>query len=70
MQQIILKKEIDKTKLDALLVFLKSWNIEVELKTSPVISKKQSAFSLAAGIWKDYNIDGNELRTKAWTRNK
>jgi hypothetical protein len=70
MQQLILKKDIDQSKMDALLYFLKSWDIEAELKTSPVAAKKKSDFSLSAGIWKDYNIDADELRTQAWNRNK
>ena len=56
--------------MDALLHFLKSWNIEAELKTSPIVAKKKSAFSLSVGMWKDYNIDANELRTQTWKRNK
>jgi hypothetical protein len=70
MQHLILKKDIEQNKMDALLYFLKSWNIEAELKSSPVITKKKSTFSLSAGIWKDYNIDANKLRTQAWNRNK
>lgn len=70
MQQLILKKKIEKTKMEALLNFLKSWNIEAELKTSPVINKKKSGFSLSVGIWKDYNIDANEIGQKAWKRSK
>lgn len=70
MQQLILKKDIEQTKMDALLNFLKSWDIEAELKTSPIIAKKKSDFSLSAGIWKDYNIGAKELRKQAWERNK
>lgn len=70
MQQIILKKDIDKAKIDALLNFLKTWNIEAELKTSSIKAKEESEFSLSTGLWKDYNIDANELRSKAWNRNK
>ncbi len=70
MQHLILKKDIEQSKMDALLHFLKSWDIEAELKTSPVVAKKKSDFSLSAGIWKDYNIDADELRTQAWNRNK
>lgn len=70
MQQLILKKDIEQTKMDALLYFLKSWNIEAELITSPIVAKKKTGFSLSAGIWKDYNIDANELRAQAWNRNK
>ncbi len=70
MQQLILKKDIEQSKMEALLNFLKSWNIDAELKTSSITTKKKSSFSLAAGIWKDYNIDANKLRTQAWNRNK
>ena len=70
MQQLILKKDIEQTKMDALLYFLKSWNIEAELKTTPIASKKKSDFSLSAGMWQDNDIDANDLRTQAWNRNK
>jgi hypothetical protein len=70
MQHLILIKDIEQSKMDALLYFLKSWDIEAELKTSPIVAKEKSDFSLSVGIWKDYNIDANELRTKAWNRNK
>ncbi len=71
MQQLILKTNVEQSKIDALLHFLKSWNIEAELKTIPSPApKKNGAFTLSAGIWKDYNVDGTELRKKAWDRNK
>lgn len=70
MQQIILKKDIEKNKIEALLFFLKSWDIEVEFKNSvEVNTKKKSDFSLSAGIWEDYKLDGSELRKQAWSRN-
>lgn len=63
MQEIILKKNISKTKMDALLKFLKSWDIDAELKNKTVTSSKEkSEFSLSAGIWKDYDIDAEKLR--------
>jgi len=70
MQQLILKNDIEKTKMDALLNFLRSWNIDAELKTSPIVAKKKSDFSLSVGMWKDYNIDASDLRSKAWKRIK
>lgn len=69
MQQLILKKEITAVKMEALLHFLKSWDIDAELKTSPVMTKKKSQFSLTAGIWKDSTVDAKELRKNAWKRN-
>lgn len=69
MTQIILKDDIDQRKIDALLFFLKSWDIDVELKiTQSGKSAKSTEFSLAKGIWNDYKIDDKELRAKAWTR--
>jgi hypothetical protein len=44
MQQLILKKDIEQSKMDALLYFLKSWNIDAELKTSPIVAKKKVIF--------------------------
>lgn len=64
MTQIILKDDIDQSKIDALLFFLKSWDIDVELKTTE--NKKSSKFSLSKGIWNDYNVNAEELRNKAW----
>lgn len=69
MQHLILKNNIEKRKMEALLIFLKSWDIDAEFKSiSPISSKKKSTFSLSVGIWKDYNIDANELRKQAWKR--
>ncbi len=71
MVQLILKNDIGQNKINALLNFLKSWDIDAELKiTTPQKTKKKSDFSLSTGIWKDYNIDANDLRKKAWNRNK
>ncbi|HAK78814.1 hypothetical protein FHS57_005714 [Runella defluvii] len=66
MTQIILKNDIDQNKLSALLHFLKSFDIEVEVKTSKKTSKPSEEFSLTAGLWKDYELDANELRKQAW----
>lgn len=72
MVEIIFKNDIEKSKLDALLQFLKSWNIDAELKRQkdPVARKKKVDFSLSAGIWKNYRVDAGELRKQAWNRNK
>ncbi len=69
MTEIILKKELDKTKLKALLAFLKSWGIEAEIKKqTPVKSTNNSEFTLSAGIWSDYQIQSDKLREEAWKR--
>ena len=69
MTQIIIKDDIDQSKIDALVFFLKSWDIDVELKTTKSIkSVNSSEFSLSNGIWSDYDIDYKELRDRAWSR--
>jgi hypothetical protein len=69
MTQLIFKNDLEQNKLDALLHFLKTWNIEAELKTStPKVENKQKEFSLSSGIWKDYDMDAKDLRKKAWSR--
>jgi hypothetical protein len=69
MTQLIFKKDLEKNKLDALLHFLKTWNIYAELKIStPKVKKMQNEFSLSSGIWKDYDMGVKELRQKAWSR--
>jgi hypothetical protein len=71
MVQLILKNDIGQNKIDALLQFLKSWDIDAELKTTiSTKTQKKDDFSLATGIWKDYHIDSNDLRKQAWNRNK
>ncbi len=70
MQQLILKTDIDATKMEALLFFLKSWNIDAELKTTPMLKEKKQDFSLAVGMWENYDINANELRKQAWNRNR
>jgi hypothetical protein len=39
MQELILKRNIPPIKMEALLYFLKSWNIEVELRNIPTKPK-------------------------------
>jgi hypothetical protein len=70
MQQLILKKDISQSKMEALIYFLKSWDIEAEVKINTEVSaKKKTDFSLSVGLWKDNAIDANELRKQAWNRN-
>ena len=71
MIHLVLKNDIDKAKLDALLFFLKSWNIEVDLQIAPPVEiKKEQAFSLSVGLWKDYAIDADQLRKQVWNRKR
>ena len=70
MQQLILKNDVEQSKIDALLHFLRSWGIDAEVKTmTPKDVEKKNDFTLSAGIWKDYDMDAYELRKQAWNRN-
>jgi len=72
MVQLIFKDNIEQNKLDALVQFLKTMDIETEIKSNQIKSKPKkhkNKLSLAVGMWKDYEIDGKELRTNAWKRN-
>ena len=66
MVELVLKNEIKKEKMDALLHFLRVWDINIEIKNMSDASKNNGDFSLSAGIWKDYDIDATELRKRAW----
>jgi hypothetical protein len=71
MTELILKQDIDENKMKTLLDFLKSWGIDVELKTTiSKTAKNTQEFSLSAGLWADYQINCPELREQAWSRNK
>ncbi len=69
MVEIILKSNVDKSKMDALILFLKALNIDAELKKIPKVGNKgKSEFTFSAGIWKDYSIDADKLRQQAWRK--
>jgi len=70
MTEIILKNNIDKSKMDALLAFLKTWGVDAELRTTNVHTNKKAAeFTLSTGLWKDYTVSADNLRKQAWQRN-
>ena len=66
MVELVLKNSIKKEKMDALLHFLKVWDMDIEIKRVSKSRKINNDFSLSAGIWKDYDIDATELRKQAW----
>ena len=70
MIELVLKNDIKKEKIDALLRFLKVWDIDIEVKNTHKAKKNDKDFSLSAGIWKDYDIDAGELRREAWKISK
>ncbi len=72
MIQFTLKNNIEQSKINALFYFLKSWDIDVEVKQFSITlpKKKHETFSLAAGMWSDYAVDAADLRKLAWKVNK
>jgi hypothetical protein len=73
MTQLILKTDIDQTKLDVLLDLLKTWHIDAEVKPSKAKSTPKSnyePFSETIGMWTDRDIDDKQLRAQAWGTNK
>ncbi len=70
MIEIILKNKINKHKINTLIQLLKSWNVEAELKETKEIKRTtETKFSLTSGLWKDFEIDANQLRKQAWKLN-
>ena len=70
MVELVLKSKIKKEKMDALLHFLKAWDMDIEIKNAPKAKRNNNDFSLSTGIWKDYDIDAAELRKQAWKISK
>ncbi len=70
MQQLILKQELSQSKIDALISFLRSWGVDAELKSTLKMESqvRASEFTLNTSIWKDREIDSEELRKQAWNR--
>jgi len=70
MQHIVLKKELSKSKLNALLSFLKGWGVDAEVKSTNFETNQMSSseFTLNTEIWKDIEISASELRKNAWNR--
>ena len=70
MVELVFRNDVRKEKMDALLHFLKVWDIDVEIKKASKTVRKNENFSLSAGIWKDYDVDATELRKQAWKISK
>jgi ferritin len=72
MTELILKSELEQKKLDGLIRFMQSWDIDVEVKTTeepesePI--EKEDIFSEIRGIWSDYDINIKEIRQQSHER--
>jgi hypothetical protein len=77
MTQLTLKTDIDPKKLDALIYFLNSWDIDAEINITPMSNNivreqpvKNDPFAETRGMWADYDINDRELRRRAWGTDK
>lgn len=67
MTEILIKEDIDKSKIAVLVELFNSWNLKIVLtekveKRSPT----QLSFFDNAGLWKDRDIDATQLRKDTW----
>lgn len=67
MTEILIKEKIDKSKIAVLVELFNSWNIKIVLKEKVEKTKQRKLnFFDNAGIWKDRDIDANQLRKDTW----
>jgi hypothetical protein len=63
MTQLIFRDSLESAKLNALLVFLKTWGIDAEMKHTPAaLSSNRDVFANTRGMWADYDIDIRQIR--------
>ena len=69
MTKIILKDDIGKTKLKALMDYLKKEDIDAKIETGSSEFQKiksNSEFPITVGLWNEISINGKTLRQNAW----
>ena len=67
MTELILKNRIDRQKLNSIVIFLQSWGIDAEVKTTVATPEKTNAevpFSRSFGMWEERDIDFKKIRQK------
>ena len=72
MTQITLKNSIDNIQMSVLMGLFNSWNVDVVI-TDEKKSENQpfsQRFVRTRGMWKDYDIDAEQLRQYAWGTEK
>ena len=70
MTELVLKSKMDRQKLDSIIIFLKSWGIDAEIKTTAKTKQADTKelFSESFGMWADRDIDIKKIRQKAFER--
>ena len=67
MTELILKNRLSKQKLNSIVYFLRTLDVDVEIKN--LIRKKEvrkDPFAETFGMWEDRDIDATTLRKQAW----
>ena len=70
MTELILKNKIDRQKLNSIIMFLKSWGIDAEVKTTSTHRKvdAEELFSQSFGMWAGRDIDVKAIRQNTYKR--
>jgi len=70
MTELILKNRINRKKLNSIVIFLKSWGIDAEIK--PIRTQKneniEEPFSQSFGMWENRDINIRAIRQKVYER--
>ena len=67
MTELIFKNRISKQKLDSIVYYLKTLNVDVEIKNSTHENVvKKDPFAQTFGMWADRDIDATALRKQTW----
>lgn len=72
MQQLILRKDISQSKMEALVNFLKSWDIEVEVRTNTDVDTKKKPSDFFGTMSQEEGEKMQEYITQSrneWDRN-
>ena len=69
MTELILKNRVNRQRLNSIVIFLKSWGIDAEIKTTstPKI-EVEVPFVQSFGMWADRDIDIKKIRQKTYER--
>jgi len=70
MTELILKNKVDRQKLNSIVIFLKTWGIDAEIKTTADPKKEyaEEPFSQSFGMWANRDIDIKKIRQKGYER--
>lgn len=69
MTELVLKGDISRKKLDSIVDFLRSWDIEVEIKSAPSDKEdKEALFASSFGMWENRDIDIKAMRKESRER--